>query len=192
MYTREWLIAKTRFYQDFGFFEEYIGLSDDELADEIIRLRQAETRTDISKLFIPGWDVLLVPLDKKRVLRAAADILYAEYPNPYNFDSLVETIQKLSAISRGAFLPQNIQEVSPGTISFILNGDQYSLIPDGAPNDPLILASQINPMILKTGYQFKQHNASPDIFLYVMTSEEVKRLGWKFLADGCFMNSYPT
>ncbi len=188
MYTREWLIEKTRFYQDFGFFEEYIGLSNEELADEMISLRQAETGRDISKLFIPGLDGLLLQLDKKRVLIAATDILYAEDPPPYNFEYLVETLQKLSAISRGAFLPQNIQEVSPGTISFILNGDQYSLIPDGPPDDPLILASQINPMILKTGYQFKQQNASPNIYVYVMTSEEVKRLGWKFLADRWMFN----
>jgi hypothetical protein len=183
MYTREWLIQRTRFYQEFGFFEEYLNLSDENLADQMIRLRQAETNREISKLFNEGWDWLLLMLDKKRVLSAATDILYAEEPPSYNFESLLETIQSLSGISRGAFSPESIQEVSPGTIEFALNGEQHTLTLEGPPDDPLILIGQINPLISKTGYQFKQQDASPDVLVYAMTEEEVERLRWRFLPD---------
>ena len=117
MYTREWLIGRTRFYQSLVFFEEYNYLLDEELAGEMIRLRQVELEEEkIEKLFIEGHDWLLLILDKKRVLSAATDILYSEEPPEYDFECLVETIEKLSAISRGVFFPQNVQEVNIETI----------------------------------------------------------------------------
>ncbi len=184
MYTREWLIGRTRFYQNFGFFEEYNYLLDEELADEIIRLRQVEREeAKIEKLFIEGYDWLLLILDKKRVLSAATDILYAEEPPEYDFDCLLQTIDKLSAISRGAFSPENIQEVNTETIEFVLNGERRTLTLEGPPDDPLILASQINPMILTTGFQFKQQALFPDVHVYAMTAEEIENIGWKFLPE---------
>lgn len=183
MYTHEWLISRTRFYQNFGFFENYTDLSDEELADQIIRLRRAETGGEIAQLFNEGYEWLLLGLDTKRVLSAATDILYAEEPPEYDFEAFVETIQQLSSISRGAFIPQNIREESSGTIEFTLNGQSLSFVPEGLPDDPLILASQINPMIAETGYQFKQWDLSPDVLVFAMTTEEVDRLGWRFLPD---------
>jgi hypothetical protein len=38
-------------------------------------------------------------------------------------------------------------------------------------------------MIADTGYQFKQWDLSPDIFIFAMTADEVNRLGRKFLPD---------
>lgn len=73
-YTREWLISRLRFYQGFSFFEEYSGLSDEDLADQIICIRQEETNESASQLFNEGYDWLILDLDKKRVLSAAADI----------------------------------------------------------------------------------------------------------------------
>ncbi|MBW4419379.1 MAG: hypothetical protein KME13_09135 [Myxacorys californica WJT36-NPBG1] len=188
MYTREWLVTRTRFYQSFGFFADYADLSDEELADQIIRLRQVETEREIAKLFHEGHDWLLLKLDAKRVLSTATDILYAEEPPDYNFDTFVETIQQLGSISRGAFIPQNIREAEPSVIEFVLNGQSFSFVPEGPPDDPLILVSQINPMIVETGYQFKQWDLSPDVFIFAMTVEEVERLGWRFLPDRWMFN----
>ena len=95
----------------------------------------------------------------------------------------METIEKLSAISRGTFYPQNIQEVNTETIEFILNGEKRTLTLEGPPDDPLILANQINPMILTNGYQFKLQALFPDVFIYAMTAEEIKNIGWQFLPE---------
>lgn len=182
-YTREWLISRLRFYQGFGFFEEYSGLSDEDLADQIICIRQEETNESASHLFNEGYDWLILDLDKKRVLSAAADILYAEEPPDYSFEVFVETIHRISSISRGSFNPQNIRESEPEKIEFLLNGKVVSFVPEGPPDDPLILASQINSMLVETGYQFRQWDLYPDINLVVMTEDEANRIGWKFLPD---------
>lgn len=189
MYTLEWLIERTRFYQGLGFFQAYTHLSDDELADRMIALCQGATgNLDSSRLFIEGEDWLILKLDTKRVLSAATDILYGEEPPEYTFEVFVETLQRLSSISRGAFVPQNIREASPETIEFTLNGRSFSFIPEGPPDDPLILTSQLNPMIADTGYQFKQWDLSPDVFILAMTTEEVERLGWRFRPDRWMFN----
>ena len=69
-----------------------------------------------------------------------------------------------------------IQKVHPGTIEFVLNGElNYSLTPKAAPDDPLILISQINPMIIKTGYQFiVDGSGGPYYLVFAMTTEEVE------------------
>ena len=64
-----------------------------------------------------------------------------------------------------------------------MNGEKRTLTPEGPPDDPLILASQINPMILTTGYQFKQQAMFPDVFVYAMTEKEIESIGWKFLPE---------
>lgn len=188
MYTREWLVQSTRYYQQLHFFEEYSHLSDDQLADQLILLGQQETgERETSRLFYNGYDWLLIELDKKRVLSAETDILYAEEPPEYDFEGYIETLQELAAISRGIFLPQVITKASIGSIEFILNNKRYTLVPDGPPDEPLILAGQINLIILDTGYQFEQWNLYPTVFLVMLNLEEKRRLaeekGWKFLSD---------
>ena len=207
MYTREWLVESAQYYRQLNFFEEYSHLSDDELADQLILLREQETG-GMCELFHNRDDWVIVELDKKRALSAATDILYAEEPPGYDFQGYVTTLQNLAAISRSIFLPQgiteasigsiesisrsiflpqDITEASIGSIEFILNDKRYTLVPDGPPDDTLILAGQINPMVLETGYQFEQWDLSPGVILVVLNSEEKRRLaeekGWRFLHD---------
>lgn len=186
MYTREWLVESAQYYRQLNFFEEYSHLSDDELADQLILLREQETG-GMCELFHNRDDWVIVELDKKRALSAATDILYAEEPPGYDFQGYVTTLQNLAAISRSIFLPQGITEASIGSIEFILNDKRYTLVPDGPPDDTLILAGQINPMVLETGYQFEQWDLSPGVILVVLNSEEKRRLaeekGWRFLHD---------
>ena len=207
MYTRDWLISRTRFYQDLNFFEEYKDLSDEELADQMIWLGQARTGDKISTLFYEGFDFFILCLDTNRVLQIGTDWLYGSgsLPPEYNFECFLGTIQRLSRISRGAFVPQNIKEVCQGrvevilkdryteegfpdhyniqkfysgTIEFVLNDENYSLTPKGAPDDPLSLARQINPIILKSGYQFAVDGSGcPDVLIFAMTTGEYEQ--WK-------------
>ncbi len=202
MYTRDWLINRTRFYQSLNFFEKYRNLSDEELADRMIWLAQSRTGREISTLFWEGSDFFILCLDTDRVLQVATDWLYGSgtrHPQ-YNFECFLETIQSLSKISRGAFVPQDIKEVCSGrmevilkdryteaglpdhyyiqkfysgTIKFVLNDENYSLTPEGSPDDPLILANQINPIILDTDYQFTMDGSGcPDVLIFAMTTEE--------------------
>jgi hypothetical protein len=205
MYTREWLISRTRFYQNLNFFEKYRYLSDEELAGQMIWLGQARTGDEIFTLFYEGYDFFILCLDTDRVLRVATDWLYGSQPPQYNFESFRGTIQSLSKISRGAFVPQDIKEVcsgrtqmilqerytqeglpdnyyikelSSGTIELVLNNENYSLTPEGSPDDPLNLIKQINPIILKTGYQFAVDGSGcPDVLIFAMTTEENEQ--WK-------------
>lgn len=205
MYTRDWLINRTRFYQDLNFFEKYRDLSDEELADRMILLAQARTSGEISTLFWEGCDFYILCIDTDRVLHVATDGLYGSQPPQYNFEYFLGTIQSLSEISRGAFVPQDIKEVCSGrievilegryteeglpdhyyiqkfysgTIEFVLNDENYSLTPEGGPDDPLILIKQINPIILKTGYQFTvDGSGGPDVLIFAMTTEENEQ--WK-------------
>ena len=188
-----------------NFLKKYRDLSDEELADRMIWLGQARTGDEISTLFYEGYDFFILCLDTDRVLRVATDWLYGSQPPQYNFESFRGTIQSLSKISRGAFVPQDIKEVCSGrmevilkdryteeglpdhyyiqklysgTIQFVLNDENYSLTPEGSPDDPLILIKQINPIILKTGYQFTVDGSGcPDVLIFAMTTEENKQ--WK-------------
>jgi hypothetical protein len=205
MYTRDWLINRTRFYQSLNFFAKYRDLSDEELADRMIWLAQARTGGEISTLFWEGHDFFILCLDANRVLGVATDGLYGSQPSQYNFECFLGTIQRLSKISRGAFVPQDIKEVCSGrmevilkdryteeglpdhyyiqkfysgTIEFVLNDENYSLTPEGSPDDPLILIKQINPIILKTGYQYTvDGSGGPDVLIFAMTAEENEQ--WK-------------
>lgn len=205
MYTRDWLINRTRFYQSLNFFEKYRDLSDEELADRMIWLAQARTGGEIATLFWEDYDFFILCLDTDRVLQVATDWLYGSQPPQYNFDCFLGTIQRLSKISRGAFVPQDIKEVCSGrmevilkdryteeglpdhyyiqkfysgTIEFVINDENYSITPKGSPDNPLILIEQINPIILKTGDQFTVDGSGcPDVLIFAMTTEENEQ--WK-------------
>jgi hypothetical protein len=205
MYTRDWLINRTRFYQSLNFFEKYRDLSDEELVVRMIWLAQARTGGEIPTLFWEDYDFFILCLDPDRVLQVDTDYLYGSQPPQYNFECFLRTIQSLSKISRGAFVPQEIKEVCSGrmevilkdryteeglpdhyyiqkfysgTIEFVLNDENYSITPEGSPDDPLILIKQINPIILKTGYQFTGDGSGcPTVLIFVMTTEENEQ--WK-------------
>ena len=209
MWTEDWLIKTTRYYQRLGFFKDYIAFTDEQLTQKIIRLgiekrylNFGDEESDINindKSFLEKnnqyikenlfneEDYYIVDLDKKRVLSAATDILYAEEPPDYSFSEFVETLQRLIQISRGMFIPENIIDRNGVSIQFTLNNTTHQLSPEGAPDDPLILAGQINSIIEHTGYRFEQWDLRPDILLVVLKPEEKIKLeverDWNFLND---------
>ena len=73
----------------------------------------------------------------------------------YSFDTLLHSLGKLSKISRGKFVPENVVEVDNNCIQFDLEGQLHSLTLNELPYEPSLLAVQINPIISETGYQFE-------------------------------------
>ena len=219
MYTVEWLLETTRYFGDLGFFEAYSKLPDEELIEIIIFLRRIspERRYYYSslapdrllsldefnyqapidpskehKLFDEEKDYQIVELDTKRVICGYTDHLYGDDSPPYKFEDFVKLLEKLSNISRGNFIPNEIVESGKEEISFKLKYCNFvpvhcSFVPNGPPDDPFILASDINPTLLGTGYQFEHLDCGNPILLMLLSEDEKHKLiqdkGWKFLPD---------
>ncbi|OJJ22261.1 hypothetical protein BI308_19785 [Roseofilum reptotaenium AO1-A] len=105
------------------------------------------------------------------------DMLDGEEPPDYSFEILLDTLVNLSRISRGKFIFQNIVEIEKNLIQFNLNQKTCSLAIKGPPDDPWILAGQINPMIADTGYQFEScSDGYPDEFMVFLSEDEKQKI----------------
>ncbi|NEQ74332.1 MAG: hypothetical protein F6K24_40155 [Okeania sp. SIO2D1] len=137
--------------------------------------------------FDEAEDWQIIELDGKRVICADAEFLYFEKWPPYKFEDFVKLLEKLSKISRGKFITSEIVESGEQQISFKLNKIHCRLIPNGAPDDPLILACDVNPALLETGYQFEQLRIHHHILLMLLSEDEKQKLmqdrGWEFSPD---------
>ena len=102
MYKRKWLVDSVRYYRQFHFFEEYIHLSEDELAAQLLLQKQEDGNPieylfNIEYRFNNGCDWQIIGLDERRVLKTATDILYGDEPPEYTFEVMVGTLPNLSA-----------------------------------------------------------------------------------------------
>ena len=105
------------------------------------------------------------------------DMLDGEESPDYSFEILLDTLVNLSRISRGKFIFQNIVEIEKNLIQFNLNQKTCSLAIKGPPDDPWILAGQINPMIADTGYQFEScSDGYPDEFIVFLSEDEKQKI----------------
>ncbi len=117
---------------------------------------------------------------------ASLEFLYGEEPPDYRFNLFLETLRKLSIISRGKFIPQNIVELGNKSVQFDLNAKTHSLTIDFPPDDPFILAGAINPIISDTGFQFEllEWIALYDMYLFLLSAKEkqdiIDKTGWTF------------
>lgn len=180
MYTEKWLVETTRYFCDLDFFKDFQHLSDDEIAVEIISLRQQDCddfgRTPKEKLFSGRWDWEILDLDPDRVISVATEGLLGEKWPEYNFSDFEQRLRELSVISRGKFMPQDITKTEEKSIAFRLYNKQYELVPNGPSDDHLILAEDINPIISPTGYQFVQLDLDPTVFLMLLSDVEKQKL----------------
>ena len=146
------------------------------------------------KLFDEEKDYQIVELDTKRVIYTPfyMETFFGDYWPLYKFEDFVKLLEKLSKISRGKFIPSEIVESGEEQISFKLKYCNFvpvhcSFVPNSPPDDPFILAGDINPMLLGTGYQFEQLDCGEPILLMLLSEEEKRKLiqdrGWKFLPD---------
>ena len=179
MYTEKWLVETTKYFCDLGFFKDFQHLSDDEIAMEIISLKQQGCdfeRIPKGELFEERGDWEILDLDTNRVITVVTESLLGEKWPEYNFYNFEQKFRELSVISRGIFVPQNIAKTEEKGITFRLYNKQYELVPNGPPYDHLILAEDINPLILPTGYQFVQLDLCPDIYLMLLSEVEKQKL----------------
>ncbi|MEM9539159.1 MAG: hypothetical protein AAGA60_06560 [Cyanobacteria bacterium P01_E01_bin.42] len=105
----------------------------------------------------------------------------------YRFETLLDSLGKLSRISRGKFVPENIVEIDNNCIQFDLEGKTHSLVLNELPYEPSVLAVQINPIIYKTGYQFEllsgrdisweyDRDERYDLYIILLSEEEKQQL----------------
>ncbi|MDJ1184743.1 hypothetical protein [Roseofilum casamattae] len=110
----------------------------------------------------------------------------------YRFDTLLESLGKLSKISRGKFIPENIVEVENNCIQFDLEGKTHCLALNDLPYEPSILAIQINPIISEIGYQFELLSGRDikcrydgyEVYVTLLSEEEREKLAQD--TDGLF------
>ncbi|MDB9516484.1 hypothetical protein PN466_05885 [Roseofilum reptotaenium CS-1145] len=137
------------------------------------------------RLFLEASYGEMIRLDSTRVIGTSLEFLYGLEPPDYSFEILLETLADLSRISRGKFRPQNIVEIDKEIIQFNLNSKICSLVIEDAPDNPLTLAGQINPIIAETGYQFESYSNCRSNLLILLISEQEKQKiipinGWEF------------
>ncbi|NEQ37674.1 MAG: hypothetical protein F6K40_15940 [Okeania sp. SIO3I5] len=171
----------------------YSSLAPDRLLslDEVNYQAPIDPSTD-NKLFDEEKDYQILELDTKRVICGYTDHLYGDDWPPYKFEDFVKLLEELSKISRGNFIPNEIVESGEEQISFKLKYCNFvpvycSFVPNGPPDDPFILAGDINPTLLGTGYQFEYLDCGDPILLMLLSEDEKRKLiqdrGWKFLPD---------
>ena len=104
----------------------------------------------------------------------------------YSFDTLLESLGKLSKISRAKFVPENIVEVDNNCIRFDLEGKTHNLMLNGLPYEPSVLALQINSIISETGYQFEvfdrdsdERRYCRDVYVILLSEKEKQNLANK-------------
>ena len=180
VWTKEWLINKIKYYRKLDFFEQYNHLSDNELADVILKIDDMYYQWQHYTPHYVGEDSVdwqfLTMVDRKRLLCVATDIIYGNPPSNYSFAAFAETLFKLANISRNIFCPQNIIEINENHVSFKLNDQKYEIDPQKTWHDPILIARQINPLIRNTSYQFEFWNLLPDIYIVLFAEEEKIKL----------------
>ena len=138
----------------------------------VILLSEQEKQDLANRTKILFDDVSIFPS-----LPISSGFLYGEPPPDYSFEIVLDTLGQLSRISRGQFIPQNIVEIDKNLIQFDLNGKSCCLVTAGPPDDPWILAGQLNPIIADTGYQFESCSDDyPDEFIILLSEKEKKKI----------------
>lgn len=181
----KWLLKSIKQFRSMSFFERQRELTDHELAIEILAWREERwgERFDPTNIFS---ELSLLSWDEDRVWwnDTEADVVSGR-------STYKKTIQEWSYISRGAFLPSDIQEYwetedGPIKISFSHNDQFITLHPDYLEDYiDLGLLRQINALINNTGLQFELYKPFDQTgFVVVLNVVEKNRLiterGWQF------------
>jgi len=182
---QEWLLQTIKYFRSVGFFEKHSRLSDHELATMLTQWREEQwsegydPSSKLSELSLLSWDE-----DRVWWKDTEADVCSGR--TVYK-----KTIKEWGNISRGAFLPESIQETwkseeGPVEISFTHDGRLIILHPEYLEDYiDLGLLVQINALISDTGLQFELYKPFDQTgFVLVLTADEKGRLqterGWRF------------
>jgi hypothetical protein len=186
MDSQEWLLRSVGLFRKRGFFRDYEGMSDRELAAELEETHEIELREG----FDPDFELVdleLLRWDKRRVWweDTEADVLQGN--NVY-----VEVLQRWGMISRGAFLPSDISErwqsrEGPIDISFSLRGKKESINPRYLDDYiDMEIVPHINSLIADSPYRFEIYEFfDQTAFVVVLDKDEKQWLqqerGWRFM-----------
>lgn len=178
---RERLLDAADYYRRFGFFEADKGLTDEAFRQRFVQWYKPASGEEPG-IFAPDSnygeyaDLYLLAEDTSRVWLADPEADVGNGNEVY-----VKTLKAWSAISRGAFIPTDIEEhwasdEGPVTVTFTLNGQKKTLYPLYY-NDFIdaSIVNDLNGMIRSTGYQFAKVELG-EVFVTVLTAEEKLRL----------------
>lgn len=172
------LLEIVRYFQKMGFFEDLKGLSDRDTAARIRdRLNDLWERPVFEITDDPqGIDLAVLATDRTRVFFKE---LESAVPGE---NVLAGVIERLAAISDGAFAPEGVVESwlgerGPVELTFELGGREESVVADGAKILDMRMIDQINELLFVTPYRFMVcDNLGMEPFIAMLTEQEAARL----------------
>ncbi|MBD2201527.1 hypothetical protein H6G33_09230 [Calothrix sp. FACHB-1219] len=177
-----WLLDTLIYYRQMDFFTQYQNLSNSELLIEIKKVIKRFYSNNYLYFLKERDDWYIIRLDNQRVLNIDFDVIYGNDLGIIDINGSIGNLLDISKSSRGFFAPEqvisyyineynekiyttkdllryfdslhpddNIHRCYKNIVEFEINGSKYSVVGD---YDPSLMASQINQLIIKTGYQF--------------------------------------
>jgi hypothetical protein len=190
--AQKWLLEAIHFFRTLSFFESYRELSDEELLATLNKVRGGALIRQIDFIlpYAPvtaDLDRILLALDKKRVWEddTEADVCpeHAVY---------VRTLNEWSAISRGTFVLEDVQEHwtsdnGPVRVTLAHQGQTFRLHPRYWDDYMDIgILTEVNEIIADTGIQFAAYDTQDQTaFVVALKPHERETLeqerNWRFL-----------
>jgi hypothetical protein len=183
-----WYLAAVRYFRGLGFFARSASMKDEELS--------AMLKAMVSR----QWDVPFPEIGHKDHQAADMCLLMADGDRVWYQDlecvlpgerSYISALQRWSAISGGAFNPENITETwhgngGPVDMAFTLNGSKYTFRHGGGDMMDMSVIRMVNGLIKSTGYSFEVcDNLGMPNFVVALDKGEKSRLvkerRWKFV-----------
>lgn len=182
MKPEERLLDAAHYYRKLGYFGQDRNLTDQQFDEKFLKFYKdfvdsdwnpfdsSEYYDEYAELYVWGEDK-----DRVWLKDTEADVVNGN-------DVYVKTLQQWSALSRGAFKPEDIKESwgsdeGPVTVTFTLNGQKRTLHPRFMNDfiDTGILL-EINEMIRDSGIQFVMVEIDQTVFVTALTAEEKSRI----------------
>jgi hypothetical protein len=153
----EWLLQTISFYRDLGFFASFAEDSDRKMAKRLMEMQEEEWGQGFTfhDPYFAQLEVLIH--DKERIWFEDIEVGVAMGKQVY-----ATAIKNLARISRGAFLPEDIDEVWTGPkgpihVEFTHLGQRYRMGLEYMDKcmDIWGLVLQLNQVVVNLGYQFE-------------------------------------
>lgn len=204
MTEQEWVLETIKFYRPMDFFNEYSGLTDEQLADSLIAHNAQSDGQDYLQMYFEAKDEAAQEHEEWEIVgpEAIADMVLVSGDNNRVWWNDGETdifpegkiyitfLQECSRISRGSFLIENIEEQwqqgKLESVDFDWKDERWQIFPSDMYGwiDFEIL-QQINALIRESGYQIFTHWVGDQTtFIVVLTAEEKQKFeserNWSF------------
>ena len=183
---RGFLLDCARFYRGLGFFAKHTALTDEQLADELERIRREEWERHLDPNDFMDQFVL-ASWDKDRVWWEDAYEWLGDLETMYT-----DALRGWARISRGAFRATDIVETwaspdGPVSVEFTMDDARYRLAPviEGSPETlDTNLLGPVNALIAPSGLRFVAVDTTDQTTCLVVVTpaerEALARRGWPF------------